>query len=165
VKRIGLAIAVLSLVGAAPAAATLSRDSPTAPATGPSGVHITPLSQATIPPVRADGEGIRIRTRGPKAMLVTSITVDPGGSFGWHTHPGPVLVSIGSGTLTLVEPNGHGCGVENVSAGQGFIEGGGDVHLARNDTSTPVRLNATFLAQPGTTEFLTTVPEPRQCHE
>ena len=164
-KRIGVVIAVMSLVGAAPAAAMLSKDGSASPADGPSGVHITPLSHATIPKVRAAGEGIRITTNGPKDMLVTSITVDPGGSFGWHTHPGPVLVSIGSGTLTLVEPKRHGCGHENVTAGHGFIEGGGDVHLARNGGSTPVQLNATFLARTGTTEFLTTVPEPRQCHD
>ena len=38
------------------------------------------------------------------------------------------------------------------------------VHLARNETTSPVELNATFLAHPGTTNFLTTVPEPRGCH-
>jgi quercetin dioxygenase-like cupin family protein len=97
-------------------------------------------------------------------MLVTAITVDPHGSFGWHTHPGPVLVAVGKGTLTVYEPHGRHCSRSTVTAGQAFIEGGGDVHLARNEGSTPVELNATFLAPLGTTEFLTAVPRPKVCH-
>ena len=167
-KRLGIVIAAAALAGGAPAAAMVrGDDAPVAgrSADGPSGVHITPLSHATLPSkVHADGAGIKITTNGPKDMLVTSITVDPGGSFGWHTHPGPVLVSVSSGTLSLDEPTRHGCSHADVTAGHGFIEGGGDVHLARNEGTTPVELNATFLARTGTTEFLTTVPRPRRCH-
>lgn len=96
-------------------------------------------------------------------MLATSITVAPGGTFGWHTHPGPVLVAVASGTLSLYEPHHGGCPKHTVGAGHGFIEGGGDVHLARNEGSKPVQIYATFLARAGTTEFLTTVPEPAAC--
>jgi quercetin dioxygenase-like cupin family protein len=133
-------------------------------ATSPSGVHITPLSTATLrADVRATGSGIRIRTHGPKVVLVTSITVDPGGSFGWHTHPGPVIATVAKGTLALYQPNGHGCPRSTVRPGHAFIEGGGDVHLARNEGSAPVELNATFLARAGTKEFLTPVDEPPGC--
>ena len=129
------------------------------------GVHITPLSASTIgSKVHAHSAGIEIETRGARDMLVTSIVVDPGGSFGWHTHPGPVLVSVSKGTLTFFAPNGSRCERSTVAAGHGFIEDGGDVHLARNDGSQPVELNAIFLARTGTTEFLTAVPEPRHCH-
>ena len=129
------------------------------------GVHITPLSAATIGSrVHTHSAGVEIETPGPRDMLVTSITVDPGGSFGWHTHPGPVLVSIGSGTLTLYQPENGRCVRTVVPAGQGFIEDGGDVHLARNEGSAPIELNAIYLARTGTTEFLTAVQRPRGCH-
>lgn len=118
-----------------------------------SGVHITPLSEAIVPKVHARGAGVDIRTRGPREVLVTSITVDPGGSFGWHSHPGPVLVTRKTGTLTVYEATRRGCSRSTVSSGQAFVEGGGDVHLARNEGSRPVELNATFLARRGTTEF------------
>jgi quercetin dioxygenase-like cupin family protein len=111
----------------------------------------------------AHSSGIEIETRGPRDMLVTTIVVDPGGSFGWHTHPGPVLVAISAGTLTVYQGDRPGCPRSTISAGQAFVEPGGDVHLARNEGSGPIQLNAIFLARTGTTEFLTTVPQPERC--
>jgi len=123
--------------------------------TGPTGIHLTPLSKGTIgASVHARSGGIEIDTNGRKDMLVTAITVDPHGSFGWHTHPGPVLVAVSKGTLTLLQPHGHECRRSTVSAGHAFIEVGGDVHLGRNDGTTPVELNATFLAPSRTKNFL-----------
>ena len=131
----------------------------------PTGVTITPLAHATIAaPVNASSAGIKIKTHSPKDMLVTSIAVDPGGSFGWHTHPGPVLVSVAGGTLSLYHAeHRHHCHRDTVTAGQGFIEDGGDVHLARNEGTTPVQLYVTFLAPTGTTEFLTEAATPAAC--
>jgi quercetin dioxygenase-like cupin family protein len=134
-------------------------------ATAPVGVHLIPLSHATFgSSVHADGAGVDFRTRGPKQALVTSITVDPGGTFGWHSHPGPVLVMVAKGTLAEFHAEGHRCPRTTVTAGHAFVESGGEVHLARNAGSTPVELNATFLAQPGTTEFVIPEQQPRVCH-
>jgi quercetin dioxygenase-like cupin family protein len=154
-----LTVALVALGGvAAGATAMLARDP--APS-GPQGVHITPLSKGTIgSSVHAKAAGIEITTHGRKDILITAITVDAGGSFGWHSHPGPVLVAVSKGTLTVFDATAHGCQRSTVTAGQAFIEDGHHVHLARNDGSGPVELNATFLARPGTTEFLKT--EPRQ---
>jgi quercetin dioxygenase-like cupin family protein len=144
------------------AVASLGGDARPAPA--PAGVHITPLSKGTIgSSVHAKNAGIEITTKGRKDLLITSITVDPGGSFGWHSHPGPVLVAVSKGTLAMYEAHGHGCPRSTVTAGQAFIEDGGHVHLARNEGSGPVELNAAFLAHTGTTEFLTPEREPRGC--
>jgi quercetin dioxygenase-like cupin family protein len=131
----------------------------------PTGVHITPLAHGTIGgKVNANRAGIQIKTKGPRDMLVTSISVDPGGSFGWHTHPGPVLVAVSAGTLTVYEPRDGVCERSTVGAGDAFVEDGADVHLARNEGSTPVQLNAIFLAPTGTTQFLTPVAEPKSCN-
>jgi quercetin dioxygenase-like cupin family protein len=162
-------LAVLITVGAAAVAAfaTAATATPSGAAQTDEahGVHITPLSAGTIASkVHTHSAGIEIETHGPRDMLVTSIVVDPGGSFGWHTHPGPVLVAVSQGTLALYQPHGSRCPRSTVPAGQAFIEDGGDVHLARNEGSTPVELNAIFLARTGTTEFLTAVPEPSACH-
>jgi quercetin dioxygenase-like cupin family protein len=163
-RRLGLLLTVaLVALGAVAAAATAMLAFDPVPA-GPQGVHITPLSKGTIgSSVHAKAAGIEITTHGRKDILITAITVDAGGSFGWHTHPGPVLVAVASGTLSLYEPHHGRCPKRSVRAGHGFIEGGGDVHLARNEGSQPVQIYATFLARTGTTKFLTTVPEPAGC--
>ncbi len=159
-----LAAAATLCVAAALAPAASSRPQDGQPA-GPTGVQITPLAHGTIgAKVNAKRAGIQIKTNGPRDMLVTSISVDPGGSFGWHTHPGPVLVAVSAGTLTVYEPKHGGCEHSTVGAGQAFVEDGSDIHLARNESSTPVQLNAIFLARTGTTEFLTPVAEPKSCN-
>ena len=162
-RRFGLllTVAVVALGAIATAAiAMVGRDSQP---TGPQGIHITPLAKGTIgSSVHAKAAGIEITTNGRKDMLVTAITVDVGGSFGWHSHPGPVLVAVSKGTLTVYDATRHGCQRSTVTAGQAFIEDGHHVHLARDEGSAPVELNATFLARPGTTEFLKS--EPAACH-
>ena len=93
-------VATIAVCGVAATAVLAGASGPA----GPSGVHITPLAHGTIgSKVRADRGGIEIRTKGPRDMLVTSIRVDPGGSFGWHTHRGPVLVAVSTGTLAVYE--------------------------------------------------------------
>ena len=146
------------------AAAALTPAALARPDAGPGGVQITPLAHGTIAGgVDASRAGIRISTAGPRQLLVTAMTVAPGGSFGWHRHPGPVLVAVSAGTLTVYEPGRGGCERSAVRAGDAFVESGADVHLARNEGSTPVRLNAIFLAPTGTSGFLQAVPEPKGC--
>ena len=54
-----------------------------------------------------------------------------------------------------------GIGGRALTAGQAFVEDGGDVHVARNECSGPVELNAIFLARSGTQEFLAPVARPK----
>ena len=96
-------------------------------------------------------------------MLTASITVEPGGSFGWHSHPGPVQVAVTSGTFSLLQVESRRCRKHTFGPGDGFVEDGGRVHDGRNEGSEPVRLYATFLARAGTTEFSQPEPTPKPC--
>jgi quercetin dioxygenase-like cupin family protein len=164
-KRLALLMTIaVTALGALAAGAIAMVANDSGPA-GPTGVHIVPLSKGTLASsVHAKAAGIEIATNGRKDILVTKITVDPSGSFGWHSHPGPVLVTVGKGTLTVYDATRHGCQHTTVTAGDAFIEDGHHVHLARNEGSIPVELNATFLARPGTTEYLKTEPAPAGCN-
>lgn len=161
-RRLGVTIgAGLTLLVAVVAAQAMAHGNPDAA----TGVHLTPLSTGTFgSSVRADGAGTVFKTHGAKEMLTSAITVDPGGSFGWHSHPGPVLVTVIKGTLTEYHAEGRRCAHETVTVGQAFVESGGFVHLARNETASPVEVNAIFFAPPGTTEFLIPEQRPRACH-
>ena len=53
-----------------------------------------------------------------------------GGTSGWHSHPGPSLIFVVSGTITNSMSNGHHCMQQDYTAGQGFVDEGGDmVHM------------------------------------
>jgi quercetin dioxygenase-like cupin family protein len=84
----------------------------------------------------------------PGAMIVDSITIAPGGDFGWHTHGSPVAVVVTGGTLTVYDPSVNDCAPFRVSKGQAFIEPANHLHLARNDGTAPVTLYATYLGLP-----------------
>lgn len=84
----------------------------------------------------------------PGAMVLDTITIQPGGNFGWHTHGSPVAVVITSGTLTVFDPSVRSCAPFTVSKGQSFIEPANHIHLARNDTRKVVTLYAMYLGVP-----------------
>jgi hypothetical protein len=68
-----------------------------------------------------------------------------------------------SGDDAVYQADGSGCPRSTVTAGRAFVEDGGDVHLARNEGSSPVELNALFLARTGTKGVLPAVTQPNGC--
>jgi quercetin dioxygenase-like cupin family protein len=101
--------------------------------------------------IAADDEWkIRFSTTNTSTVLFQTITVQPGGHTGWHSHSGPVVVAIKSGTLTIYEVHGEKCHSESYGTGSGFVDPGGDhVHIGRNEGSEPVVLYATYILPQG----------------
>ena len=77
----------------------------------------------------------RIKTKGSSDLHVLQNTIAPGGTFGWHSHPGPSLVIVKSGTATFYLADDPTCTPHVVPAGSGFVDSGGDVHVVRNEGS------------------------------
>src|SRR3989442_6465487 len=75
----------------------------------------------------------RISTKGESDLHVLENRIVPGGSFGWHSHPGPSLVTVKTGALTLYRGDDPDCTPEVVEAGSGIVDEVGDVHLVRNE--------------------------------
>ena len=94
------------------------------------------------------GHGAQVaHVRDPSDVLVAKLTFQPQGSVGWHTHHGPVIVTIASGALTLID--GDTCERRVYAAGTAFVDAGqGHVHLAFNDTAGETVAYATFLDVP-----------------
>lgn len=97
-------------------------------------------------------------------VVLDSITVAPGGSFGWHTHGSPVAVVVTGGTLTVFDPTVAKCAPFKVSKGQSFVEPANHVHLARNDTKKPVTLYAMYLGLPNTAKANVGAGAPAGCN-
>jgi quercetin dioxygenase-like cupin family protein len=83
----------------------------------------------------------------PSRTVVVRYTVQPGAQFPWHSHFGPVVVNIVSGSLTYV-PAGT-CAERTYSAGEAFVDAGhGHVHTAFNPGTEPMVFIATFFEAP-----------------
>jgi quercetin dioxygenase-like cupin family protein len=155
--RLGAAVAVLTLALVA-ALIALPRDQATA--TPPSGIAAELLARGTVARaghVRA--AGIKLATRGPIDVAIVHVTFQPGGSTGWHVHPGPALVTVKTGRLTL--HRAKGCRTRTFGAGQTFLElGPHDVNLTRNQTGAVTETLVTFLLPVGA-PLTVDAPAPR----
>jgi len=75
---------------------------------------------------------LNTRIRGDSDLYITQNTIQPEGQSGWHTHPGPSLVTVIEGTITVYEDD---CTSTMYTAGETFTDlGCGDVHNIRNET-------------------------------
>ena len=82
---------------------------------------------------KADGYDVDLKSKDNTDILVTNLAIAPGGHSGWHSHPGPVLVVVKTGTVTLYHANDPSCTGTSYPAGTVFVEEGGVVHIARNE--------------------------------
>jgi quercetin dioxygenase-like cupin family protein len=75
---------------------------------------------------------LKTKVKGDSDLYITGVTIQPGGQTGWHTHPGPSMITVTEGTLTVYKAD---CTFETYSAGETFTDlGCGDVHDVRNET-------------------------------
>lgn len=95
--------------------------------------------------------GVHLKTKGSVDVATQKITIGGGGHTGWHSHPGPVLVTIKSGALRVIYADDATCEGTLYEKDQSFIDRGDEnVHIARNASATePVVFWATYLV-PGT---------------
>jgi quercetin dioxygenase-like cupin family protein len=94
---------------------------------------------------------------------MAQITVNPGGSAGWHSHPGGAIVVVKTGTLTVYTAVGNQCQITTYSAGQAFIERPGEVDQVINTGTTPYVLFVTFPRVPQGDSPRTDESDPGTC--
>jgi quercetin dioxygenase-like cupin family protein len=86
------------------------------------------------------------RTKGASDVYVQSNVWQPGGSTGWHTHPGHSLIIVTAGEVTAYEGDDRKCRPTVYSQGMGFVDPGGDhVHNLRNEGTVEARTIAVQL--------------------
>jgi quercetin dioxygenase-like cupin family protein len=61
------------------------------------------------------------------------VTVAPGGTTGWHSHPGAAVILVKSATFNLYRDVDNHCRHNVFVAGSGFVERAGQVHIGRNE--------------------------------
>jgi quercetin dioxygenase-like cupin family protein len=75
----------------------------------------------------------KMSIRGASDLHVLSNRIRPGGSFGWHSHPGPSFVIVKSGAATVYLGADPRCRAHTFRAGSGFVDKGRAVHIVRNE--------------------------------
>ena len=112
----------------------------------------TPLAKGTTAgSVQFNTGAIKFQTKGAAVFNTVMITVKPGGTSGWHTHPGVVLVTVKEGEITFYDQT---CVFIRHPAGSSFVEADGDgPGLAHNEGSIDAIVYATFVAEAGTSAF------------
>jgi quercetin dioxygenase-like cupin family protein len=136
-------------------------------ATPPTGFTTNVLARGTVGDLHAKHDGIRVSSRhGAADVAVATVTIDPGGSSGWHHHPGIVLVVVRSGTVTFYDKN---CRADVHQAGETFIESSDSPGLARNTGTETAVVEATFIVPASTPPAPSTPlriddPQPTRCN-
>ena len=120
----------------------------TALATGASGFHGTPLARGTTAGSMQFNVGdVKFQTKGSVDFAQSTVTIDPLGNSGWHSHPGVVLVTVTSGTVTFYQSD---CSFIRYRAGSSFVESNGATGFARNESTTdPAVVYVTYIVPVG----------------
>ena len=119
----------------------------------PVGVTPTVIGRGTYPAFTVQAADVRTLQFSSSAQASVDIVVRthdyaPGSSTGWHTHPGPVFITVMEGTLTFYEYDDRTCTAKVVSKGQGYVDSGHG-HIARNESAAPARDVSVILAPVG----------------
>jgi hypothetical protein len=129
------------------------------PATVPTGFFVAHNNVADIP---LDRLARAVKPDGAE-VYVQHLSLAPNQVSAWHTHPGPVIVTIRSGSLTYQDAAGNACRERPYAAGQGFVDPGfGNVHRVVAG-AFGAEIYSTFLLPPGSENHLIVAPAPEEC--
>ena len=100
----------------------------------------------------------------PCDIAFQQLTIAPGGHTGWHTHPGPTLVSVAQGEGTLYH-GVSGCPAHKYGTGTSFFQPTTEIHNFRNEGSTPLVVYALYYLPAGTANTAIRIdqPQPASC--
>ena len=102
-----------------------------------------------------------VQVNNAEETVVQQVIIAPGGTTGWHSHPGPVVVLIRSGQLSFYDSEDPTGPPRIYSAGQAFVDSGqGHVHMARNEGNVNLELWAVYFDVPPGGAFRIDAPAP-----
>jgi quercetin dioxygenase-like cupin family protein len=133
-------------------------------ATPPSGFVTTLLARSKLGQLHIHDrdDGITIKSKGDVDHVVLEVTIEPGGSSGWHHHPGPGLASIVTGALTVYDKH---CNKTVYEAGEGFEDSHHGPILVRNETDAETLSYVTYIVPTETPAEGLRIddPQPKGC--
>jgi hypothetical protein len=157
----------LILLGAAIVATSVS-----ALATSPEGFRSTTTAQGRFASIDVSNYFISSKgklwvswqkTKGPSDGYFLTNVWQPGGTTGWHTHPGHTLIIVTAGTITHYDGDDPNCTPHVYTTGMTFVDRGGNhVHIVRNEGNVEAQAIAFRLIPAGQMGRID-APDPGNC--
>ena len=95
--------------------------------------------------------------------FIQHVRLGPNVPTGWHTHPGPAIVTVVKGSVTYEDADANRCVDATYAAGEGFVDRGfGHVHRAIAGTNG-VDFYVVYLLPPGSTTHVIPASAPAEC--
>ena len=117
------------------------------------------LSRGSVAkPFAVRAHGIELYADQRIDVAVAHLTFQPGGSTGWHRHPGPTVVTVTTGELTITD---NKCRSRTYQAGDTFVEPGPPRHVAVNTAATTTETIVTFFVPRGAPALSIPAAAPR----
>jgi hypothetical protein len=118
-----------------------------------SGVTPTVLARGTYDAFKVKSSpsspvDFKAKAKSPIDVVVRRHDYAVGSTTGWHTHPGPVFITVTVGQLTYYERDDPTCTGHVVSAGHGFVDNGRG-HIVRNESGQTAQDVSVIIAPVG----------------
>jgi hypothetical protein len=140
-------------------AATASHVPQVDPASVPTG-FLAAHNQVSRIPVSVLARAVE---HGRADLFIQHVRLDANTPTSWHTHPGPAIVTVISGTLTYEDAKRGRCRHRAYAAGTGFVDRGfGHVHRAVAGTAG-ADFYVVYVLPPGSPTHLIPASPPQAC--
>ena len=139
-------------------------------ATPPSGFVGTTLSRGALAETDVHSSALpeenwqaKLKTHGASDLYVQSNVWAPGGTTGWHSHPGFSLITVTAGAVTAYDADDPTCTPTVYTVGTTFVDRGGHhAHVLRNEGAVEARTTAVQVVTAGGTRRID-IPDPGSC--
>jgi quercetin dioxygenase-like cupin family protein len=102
---------------------------------------------------------VKLQTQGAIEIAAQRIVIQPGGTLGWHSHPGPTVVTILRGTMSFYHAE-HCTEEIEYGPGQSFSNMPDEIHMARNEGSDELVVYASYFVPAQTPAIALRIDQP-----
>jgi quercetin dioxygenase-like cupin family protein len=154
----GLSVCVVALFAAGAAGAAAPTGSAAVKQAPPPTV-VELLSRGTVPHgFDAESAAVELEADHRIDVAVARVTYPTGSTSGWHSHPGPTVVTITKGTFSFKTDN---CSKQRLRPGDTFVEPGPSMVARLNNwTGKSGEIVVTFFAPVGADPLTIPMPAP-----
>ena len=105
---------------------------------------------------------VKLMTKDTSDIYVVRNSIAVGGQSGWHSHPGPSLITVTIGEVTEYDSSDPLCSPKVHHAGEGFVDAGDHAHLLKNESGAPAETVAVQFLEAGAVRRIDE-PAPNNC--